>query len=156
MEKDFVDECLASGDLGLGAGLKPGGIPHCTVLDTNINDCCTCSGDSTEISHECKLISGTDTSIPGLTIHSCANDPDRKSDCSEEDFPVYADVEYGTSLRQQKRIFNHNLGTILKSHGVKDNSDTNGSVPNKGEQSAVFVGFPFQLPLDHLYILYYV
>ncbi|KAL5022735.1 hypothetical protein ScPMuIL_001890 [Solemya velum] len=134
METRLVDECLASGDLGLGAGLKPGGIPHCTVLDTDYGDCCSCSGDGIgngNFSHDCKLTSATGVSIHRLTTHSCTNESDRKSECSEEEFPVYADVEYGTSLKQQKRIFNQNLGTILKSHGVKDYSDTNGSEPNK-------------------------
>ncbi|XP_025094594.1 coiled-coil domain-containing protein 125-like isoform X2 [Pomacea canaliculata] len=40
-----------------------------------------------------------------------------------EQFPTYADVPYGTSLRQQKKLYEQNLGNILKKHGAGHTSN---------------------------------
>lgn len=37
-----------------------------------------------------------------------------------EPFPTYADVPYGTSLRQQKQLFEQNISTIFKKHNTID------------------------------------
>ena len=43
------------------------------------------------------------------------------------DFPTYADVPYGTSIRQQKELFKHNLDEIKKKKNVNVNSEFKGS-----------------------------
>lgn len=40
------------------------------------------------------------------------------------EFPVYADVPYGTSIRQQKELFNHNLEEIKKKKNVSVKQDS--------------------------------
>lgn len=57
---------------------------------------------------------------PGCEEKQCEN---------EEYFPTYADVPYGTSLRQQRKLYEQNLGSIIKKHTCsfdKDSTPTNG------------------------------
>ncbi|XP_070212518.1 coiled-coil domain-containing protein 125-like isoform X2 [Littorina saxatilis] len=42
---------------------------------------------------------------------------------SEEYFPSYADVPYGTSLRQQKKLYEQNLGSIIEKHSCSLDGD---------------------------------
>lgn len=46
------------------------------------------------------------------------------------EFPTYADVPLGTSLRQQKKLYEQNLGSIIKKHRCSVDKD---STPTDGE-----------------------
>ena len=50
------------------------------------------------------------------TASASSGQEDENHTRAEEHFPVYADVPYGTSLRQQKKLYEQNLGSIMKQH----------------------------------------
>ncbi|XP_076469765.1 coiled-coil domain-containing protein 125-like isoform X2 [Babylonia areolata] len=47
---------------------------------------------------------------------SCKSGDEENGCGNDEHFPTYADVPYGTSLRQQRKLYEKNLGSILKKH----------------------------------------
>ena len=46
---------------------------------------------------------------------NCLLDCDLK-DNDKKEFPIFADIPYGTSIRQQKELFNHNIEELKKKH----------------------------------------
>ncbi|XP_050396238.1 coiled-coil domain-containing protein 125 isoform X2 [Patella vulgata] len=151
---------IVCGDLGMGEGLKPGGLlqlnselgqseqkennspsseperlfyyDSSNVPTDNIscNDLCECDNESecTNVpngnSHNCTGCSFCHTHRSSLKkIRIKSNDDyqlcgqsDEDCDIDGEDFPSYANVPLGTSLRQQKKLYEKNLGTILRNH----------------------------------------
>ncbi|XP_071947711.1 coiled-coil domain-containing protein 125-like isoform X2 [Antedon mediterranea] len=88
---------LSRGDLGLGYGLKPG-----SLLCINHNSSC----------HKC-------CSDPGLKVNVCNNKrinnvwtKSLSEDRSSEAFPTMDGVQIGTSIRQQKQLYEHNMREV--------------------------------------------
>ena len=134
---------IVCGDLGLGDGLKPGGLTTFLHLD-GMKDCSPCQcqkiiskTNNTERrcsevadSFKSKQSAGKLKSIIGKSKSlSSANESDNTERC-EESFPTYADVPLGTSLRQQKKIYEQNLDSLLKKHGCKTPAGSNGNNGN--------------------------
>lgn len=57
---------------------------------------------------------------------NCLLDCDLKEHKSKT-FPVFADVPYGTSIRQQKELFNQNIEDLRIKHGTLSITDQSGS-----------------------------
>ena len=57
---------------------------------------------------------------------NCLLDCDLKEPKSKT-FPVFADVPYGTSIRQQKELFNQNIEDLRIKHGTLSMTDQSGS-----------------------------
>ncbi|XP_053406691.1 uncharacterized protein LOC128559371 [Mercenaria mercenaria] len=176
MSDNLQSDDMQEADLGLGDGLKPGGLtilsnePHnpsedrllskvSNNSDRNSHSGCSCSEDSeeefelslmpiqqihdlkTQYSHlvpkssRCsETFSGKDEEIliyderyfcEKPKTSNCQDQGSEKESKAEEkgsDFPSYADVTYGTSIRQQKELFNRNIEEIRKKMNV--------SIPN--------------------------
>ncbi|ESO89810.1 hypothetical protein LOTGIDRAFT_164847 [Lottia gigantea] len=134
---------IICGDLGMGEGLKPGGLPHSDkngfANDLNNSSETALPGLKLE-ALSCNCTKCEDESLSKTSqpcVHCSYQSPSRKksksngTDCCDhensrresqssagltEEFPSYADVPLGTSLRQQKKLFEQNLGTILRNH----------------------------------------
>ncbi|XP_041370659.1 coiled-coil domain-containing protein 125-like [Gigantopelta aegis] len=129
---------IVCGDLGLGEGLKPGGLATFLQLD-GIKDGSSCQCQSfiskangsesrfsdavaTPKNKQSKSLIGRSKS----KSLSSATESGSAERC-EENFPTYADVPLGTSLRQQKKIYEQNLDSLLKKHGCSASVESNGS-----------------------------
>jgi len=155
--KDSTDDRFSAicGDLGLGEGLKPGGLFCETSDDSQANvynplplssekmkpkvlksDSCQCQHsdsksaftstdccNNTAFNGECDPVppKQTSTSVLKHIVHRKMS-KSRSADSQppvgkvEETFPTFADVPYGTSLRQQKKLFEQNLDVLKKRH----------------------------------------
>ncbi|KAK6185118.1 hypothetical protein SNE40_007422 [Patella caerulea] len=149
---------IVCGDLGMGEGLKPGGLlqlnselgqseqkennsqseperlfyyDSSNVPTDNIscNDSCECDNES-----ECTDVPNGNSHCTGCSFcqthrnsskkiriksnedYQLCGQSDEDCDIDGEDFPSYANVPLGTSLRQQKKLYEKNLGTILRNH----------------------------------------
>ncbi|KAH3790536.1 hypothetical protein DPMN_168738 [Dreissena polymorpha] len=168
MSEDDSYEGIIEADLGLGDGLKPGGIKIDSVNSQKRSDiigslkCNQCSDvdfgqtdhdkkdsdeeyqmclmpiqaimdlksqyshlvpkgsrctetkycDSDNMLYDGRYLYGTKQSIENVVDKACKKCSDDSS--NESVFPVYADVPYGTSIRQQKELFKHNLEAIQR------------------------------------------
>ncbi|XP_077992414.1 coiled-coil domain-containing protein 125-like isoform X2 [Glandiceps talaboti] len=115
-EAKLDDSCLSTGDLGLGYGLRPGGIPVRTI-----------ENDSESV--ETFLASPSSLKQTALRWNS-AKSPTRtvkskrtrrkisESDCdAEEEFPIFDGITMGTSMRQQRKLYEHGIEEIIKHKG---------------------------------------
>ncbi|KAL3863813.1 hypothetical protein ACJMK2_005543 [Sinanodonta woodiana] len=152
---DDVAEC----DLGLGHGLRPGGLlPGLTsdketelslsqaetgnvtredtvdYFDSYSESFESSSEDEIQISlhqlvsshykrpsieDELSYASDDDAERSDTASSRNQNTQNMSASCSEEQFPMYADVPYGTSIKQQKRLFNQSLNNIVKKHSSR-------------------------------------
>lgn len=67
---------------------------------------------------------------------NCRLDCDLKDQNNSKEFPVYADVAYGTSIRQQKELFNQNIEDLRKKHSnlfITDQSGSGSSIFSQSE-----------------------
>ena len=159
--EDDIDS-LAGGDLGLGRGLKPGGIP---IMNGDFSDCEDISlGPKLENSlhlddaaSNSPTNSDIDNTTKPLTLSKLTKrfrwlrnkrDEDEKPECEQIDdgsngqngenfteprLPLYGDVQMGTSIRQQKELFKHELKE-LGLYDKKVNSADDGT-DKKGEET---------------------
>ena len=159
----------ADGDLGLGDGLKPGGLPVLSgnepKLDRlNYHENCVSSTDTSfrkgmeddkstadiddvdsgdESESEDESLSDFELTLLAIqpvqdlknqfrsrepskrstetfpeekkAFGNCLLDCDLK-DANRNEFPIFADIPYGTSIRQQKELFNQNIEELKKKH----------------------------------------
>lgn len=192
--KDAYDDRFSAlcGDLGLGEGLKPGGIfrqnsstseaeacvykptsqspssdekkvnkplrsdvCHCQHNDSKITlsstDCC----NNTDFSDGCDPDSPkqASSSILKHLVHrkmSKSRSVESQGDCrsplgtEKETFPTFADVPYGTSLRQQKKLFEQNLDVLKKRHELSVALEMcNEKRKNESEYCNAYLGMAF-------------
>lgn len=146
----FVDKCncgnveddFDSGDLGLGSGLRPGGIPGSPAKlslfslpsglteqpksDHNLNHPAhpDCQTGSTQHQDQTQSRNSSEKEKRGKLSRLFSRSSSRKSSDGqehvdednsnkEEAFPSYADISYGTSIRQQKLLFEQDLGHLF-------------------------------------------
>ncbi|XP_046554234.1 coiled-coil domain-containing protein 125-like isoform X2 [Haliotis rubra] len=140
-KSDKLDDkfSIVCGDLGLGEGLKPGGIlqglnlpefpdgasnvtpPHneSTVTRRNSQPCHVNGSDS--VSRQ------TPERRKSLVFKSKTRgrsaDSNDTSPSGSEHFPTYADIPLGTSLRQQRKLFEQNLGSLRKRHDMSTSEE---------------------------------
>ncbi|KAK3585476.1 hypothetical protein CHS0354_003325, partial [Potamilus streckersoni] len=162
MESQDPSDDVAECDLGLGQGLRPGGLlPGLTSYqETELSlsqadtgnesreetiDLFDSYSESYESSSEEEIQISLHQLVPSYyrrssvedDLSGASDDDARRSDtpssrnqnpqnssasCSEEQFPVYADVPYGTSIKQQKRLFNQSLNNIVKKHSSRNST----------------------------------
>lgn len=125
---------IDGGDLGLGEGLKPGGIPVSStriisdvwcrlstspdkVIKSDTND--HKHNLTTDIHNKHSDLSNGGTSVKiNIPKSKIAHRKSKLSSSADEqeEFPTYAEIQYGTSLRQQKKLFEQNLDAIVARH----------------------------------------
>ena len=125
------EENLETGDLGLGEGLKPGAIPK------DENDC-----DQLQFTMLLHTPSGVRSRASSVIGSDIDHTPERKSlklieklrffrrrQSSLEKgkdhgygypFPPYTEVPIGTSLDQQRKLFEQQLQGLMKKNGITD------------------------------------
>lgn len=130
---------IVCGDLGLGEGLKPGGIlqglnlpefpdgassvtpshNESTVTRRNSQPCQANDRDSVSRQTPERRKSLVFKSKPKRR----SVDSGDISPSGNEHFPTYADVPLGTSLRQQRKLFEQNLGSLRKKHDLSTSEE---------------------------------
>ncbi|XP_064601235.1 uncharacterized protein LOC135467391 [Liolophura sinensis] len=162
-----VEDDFDSGDLGLGSGLRPGGFAGSPAKlplfslpsghtdppksDHNLNHT-DCQSGSTQYQTQRRNSSEKEKKgkLSRLFSRSSSRSSRKSSDdqeqlegefdSREEAFPSYADIPYGTSIRQQKLLFEQDLGHLFhRKVPVNDTaeSDSLTSDPNEKQPSSL-------------------
>ena len=205
-ETESLDD-FSTGDLGLGDGLKPGGIPFSTKsnkvsgfetkifrsdasgLDQSVESHSGFttpedSEDEFEISlmpirsiqdlkqqyaspkssrctetfpkvsednhsvYDCRYFKVRscecqEEASPKHEVNACTCEIEQESEPNEK-FPVYAEVPFGTSIRQQRELFKHNIDALNRKKGSHSNNKHNHdktSNPSKREMLVTLIHF---------------
>ncbi|XP_006825735.1 coiled-coil domain-containing protein 125-like [Saccoglossus kowalevskii] len=121
--RDPDDSYNAKGDLGLGLGLKPGGIQVDRELET-VHEISPKSG----VLKNDSLWSPTTKSVSMFSLkgpsrrrsNSKSKETEQvqcEEECDDEEFPTVDGVSLGTSIRQQKKLYKHDIQEIINTKG---------------------------------------
>lgn len=108
-----------NGDLGLGEGLRPGSLPR-ILKDWKINKTPKHPGKYLPDDFYCEDLrppvhSKLRMTFPRKKSRTSSQSSAESDDLSDGDnFPTFADIPYGTSLNQQKRLFAKDLSNIRR------------------------------------------
>ena len=123
-------EDIETGDLGLGKGLKPGAIEKDTEdEDSNLKFTMLLHTPAGVRSRTSSVASEPDLGTSKLTnkfsdklkwLRGKKEQQESKDRGYDYDFPPYTEVPIGTSLNQQRQLFDLELQELMKKNGITD------------------------------------
>jgi hypothetical protein len=126
-----VGEDVETGDLGLGKGLKPGAIEKDQEDEDSNLKFTMLLHTPAGVRSRTSSVTGSDADL-GTTkttnkfsnklkwLKSKKASHDAKDRGYDYDFPPYTEVPIGTSLSQQKQLFDQEMQELMKKNGITD------------------------------------
>ena len=123
-------EDIETGDLGLGKGLKPGAIEKDEDEDSNLKFTMLLHTPA-GVRSRTSSVTGADADVGTAKLTNKFADKlkwlknkkasqDLKDRGYDYDFPPYTEVPIGTSLSQQRQLFDQELQELMKKNGITD------------------------------------
>ncbi|XP_070539917.1 coiled-coil domain-containing protein 125-like isoform X2 [Ptychodera flava] len=116
---DFEDSFPSAGDLGLGHGLKPGGLPK-KSLENGQESADELSQTPCNVK---KQRFGSVSFMESPKTNKTRRKSSRTGSDDAEEFPTFDGVPMGTSIRQQRKLYEHEIEEIVKTKGVLPSFD---------------------------------